>query len=129
MTASGGVSYNSGLHRELQARCDPGRTRASDRAAFLCTDNAAMVGILAERSTDAGCCANAAGQRTDSRMGTRRDLTRVGAGANAALEPHDLYLSRGTSVGFDSEGAPSPRLRTCRFSGVLRPKERAMRWR
>ena len=54
VTASGGVTCNSGLRRELEARCAKRglRLRLADRA--LCTDNAAMVGILAERKLRAG---------------------------------------------------------------------------
>ena len=54
VTASGGVSCNSGLRRELEARCAKRglRLRVADRR--LCTDNAAMIGILAERQIRAG---------------------------------------------------------------------------
>ena len=49
VTASGGVTCNSALRRELAAACAKNdlTLRLADRA--LCTDNAAMVGILAER--------------------------------------------------------------------------------
>lgn len=49
VTASGGVSCNSGLRRELELRCAKRglRLRVADKR--LCTDNAAMIGILAER--------------------------------------------------------------------------------
>ncbi|MBI3875414.1 MAG: tRNA (adenosine(37)-N6)-threonylcarbamoyltransferase complex transferase subunit TsaD, partial [Verrucomicrobia bacterium] len=49
LTASGGVTRNSGLRRELAAACSKHhlRLRLAERA--LCTDNAAMIGILAER--------------------------------------------------------------------------------
>ena len=49
VTASGGVTCNSSLRRELAAACAQHRLtlRLAERA--LCTDNAAMVGILAER--------------------------------------------------------------------------------
>ncbi|MBL9174953.1 MAG: tRNA (adenosine(37)-N6)-threonylcarbamoyltransferase complex transferase subunit TsaD [Verrucomicrobiales bacterium] len=49
VTASGGVSCNSGLRRELQARCDRAGIALRIALPSLCTDNAAMVGILAER--------------------------------------------------------------------------------
>ena len=54
VTASGGVSCNSGLRRELESRCARRglRLRIADRN--LCTDNAAMIGILAERQIRAG---------------------------------------------------------------------------
>ena len=49
ITASGGVTCNSGLRRELERACQRhGLTlRLADKN--LCTDNAAMIGILAER--------------------------------------------------------------------------------
>jgi N6-L-threonylcarbamoyladenine synthase len=49
VTASGGVTCNRGLRQQLAAACArQGLTlRLADPA--LCTDNAAMVGILAER--------------------------------------------------------------------------------
>ncbi len=54
VTASGGVSCNSGLRRELEARCAKRglRLRVADKR--LCTDNAAMIGVLAERQIRAG---------------------------------------------------------------------------
>jgi len=54
VTASGGVSCNSGLRRELAVRC--ARRGLSLRIAerSLCTDNAAMIGMLAERQLRAG---------------------------------------------------------------------------
>lgn len=54
VTASGGVSCNSGLRRELELRCAKRglRLRVADKR--LCTDNAAMIGILAERQIRAG---------------------------------------------------------------------------
>ena len=49
ITASGGVTCNSALRRELAAACAKNdlTLRLADRT--LCTDNAAMIGILAER--------------------------------------------------------------------------------
>ncbi|MGV3771484.1 MAG: tRNA (adenosine(37)-N6)-threonylcarbamoyltransferase complex transferase subunit TsaD [Verrucomicrobiales bacterium] len=49
ITASGGVTCNSGLRRELEAACKRHqlKLRLADRS--LCTDNAAMIAILAER--------------------------------------------------------------------------------
>jgi len=54
VTASGGVSCNSGLRRALGAEC--ARLGITLRMALpaLCTDNAAMVGILAERMWQRG---------------------------------------------------------------------------
>jgi N6-L-threonylcarbamoyladenine synthase len=54
VTASGGVTCNSGLRRALETRCSRhGLTlRLADRT--LCTDNAAMIGILAEEQRRAG---------------------------------------------------------------------------
>ena len=49
VTASGGVTCNSALRRELARACErEGLTlRLAEKS--LCTDNAAMVGVLAER--------------------------------------------------------------------------------
>ena len=49
VTASGGVTANSALRRELAAACQARalKWRVADRS--LCTDNAAMIGILAGR--------------------------------------------------------------------------------
>jgi N6-L-threonylcarbamoyladenine synthase len=49
VTASGGVTCNSVLRRELARACERERfmLRLTDKS--LCTDNAAMIGILAER--------------------------------------------------------------------------------
>ena len=49
VTASGGVVCNSALRRDLAAGCERAglKLRLADRS--LCTDNAAMVGILAWR--------------------------------------------------------------------------------
>ena len=49
VTASGGVTCNSGLRRELERACRRHGfvLRLADKS--LCTDNAAMIGILAER--------------------------------------------------------------------------------
>ena len=54
VTASGGVTCNRALRRQLAAACaEAGLTlRLAERA--LCTDNAAMIGILAERRLLAG---------------------------------------------------------------------------
>jgi len=54
VTASGGVTCNRALRRELERACQRhGLTlRLADRT--LCTDNAAMIGILAERKLRAG---------------------------------------------------------------------------
>ena len=54
VTASGGVTCNSALRRDLSAACaqDGITLRLAERT--LCTDNAAMIGILAERKLAAG---------------------------------------------------------------------------
>jgi N6-L-threonylcarbamoyladenine synthase len=53
ITASGGVSCNRSLRTELAKACDRQRftLRLADKS--LCTDNAAMIGILAERKLQA----------------------------------------------------------------------------
>lgn len=49
VTASGGVTCNRALRRDLRAACErEGRTLQLAQAS-LCTDNAAMIGILAQR--------------------------------------------------------------------------------
>jgi N6-L-threonylcarbamoyladenine synthase len=48
ITASGGVSCNVGLRRELKTRCDREGLQLRIADAGLCTDNAAMIGILAD---------------------------------------------------------------------------------
>lgn len=54
VTASGGVTCNRALRRELAAACERAglRLRLAERS--LCTDNAAMIGILAGRKLAAG---------------------------------------------------------------------------
>lgn len=54
VTASGGVSCNSGLRRALAEGCAKRRLTLRLAEGALCTDNAAMVGILAERQWLAG---------------------------------------------------------------------------
>jgi len=49
ITASGGVTCNRALRRELTAVCQANRLKLRLAENELCTDNAAMVGILAER--------------------------------------------------------------------------------
>ncbi len=54
VTASGGVTCNSGLRTELAAACAKNRFTLRLAEKNLCTDNAAMIGILAERKLLAG---------------------------------------------------------------------------
>ena len=49
MTASGGVTCNRALRRELRIACDRAGLNLRLAEKSLCTDNAAMIGILAER--------------------------------------------------------------------------------
>ena len=49
VTASGGVTCNRALRRELTAACRANNLKLRLAEKELCTDNAAMVGILAER--------------------------------------------------------------------------------
>jgi len=49
ITASGGVTCNSGLRRELARACASRGFKLRLAEKGLCTDNAAMIGILAER--------------------------------------------------------------------------------
>jgi N6-L-threonylcarbamoyladenine synthase len=49
VTASGGVTCNRALRRELAAACGANGLKLRLAEKSLCTDNAAMVGILAER--------------------------------------------------------------------------------
>jgi N6-L-threonylcarbamoyladenine synthase len=54
ITASGGVTCNRGLRTELARACDRQHLKLRLAEKSLCTDNAAMVGILAERKLRAG---------------------------------------------------------------------------
>jgi N6-L-threonylcarbamoyladenine synthase len=54
VTASGGVSCNRSLRTELARTCERHRLKLRLAEKSLCTDNAAMVGILAERKFLAG---------------------------------------------------------------------------
>lgn len=49
ITASGGVTCNTALRKRLLDRCQAERLELRVAAPTLCTDNAAMIGILAER--------------------------------------------------------------------------------
>jgi N6-L-threonylcarbamoyladenine synthase len=49
VTASGGVTCNSALRQRLTAACERERLSLWLAEKNLCTDNAAMIGILAER--------------------------------------------------------------------------------
>jgi N6-L-threonylcarbamoyladenine synthase len=54
VTASGGVTCNRALRRQLKAACDAAGLTLRLAQPDLCTDNAAMIGILAERKLLAG---------------------------------------------------------------------------
>jgi N6-L-threonylcarbamoyladenine synthase len=49
VTASGGVTCNRSLRQRLSAACERERLTLRLAGKGLCTDNAAMIGILAER--------------------------------------------------------------------------------
>jgi N6-L-threonylcarbamoyladenine synthase len=57
VTASGGVTCNRALRRELAAACNVEDLRLCLAEPSLCTDNAAMIGILAERKFLHSCSA------------------------------------------------------------------------
>jgi N6-L-threonylcarbamoyladenine synthase len=61
VTASGGVSCNRSLRRRLAAACEREGLMLLLAANSLCTDNAAMIGILAERKFALGAEATASG--------------------------------------------------------------------
>jgi N6-L-threonylcarbamoyladenine synthase len=54
VTASGGVTCNSGLRRGLKEACVAARLELRLAEPHLCTDNAAMIGVLAERRIQLG---------------------------------------------------------------------------
>jgi N6-L-threonylcarbamoyladenine synthase len=54
ITASGGVTCNSGLRRALQEACERERLTLRLAEKSMCTDNAAMIGVLAERKLQLG---------------------------------------------------------------------------
>ena len=54
VTASGGVTRNSSLRRNLAAACDEAGLVLRLAPTEYCTDNAAMIGILAERKLLSG---------------------------------------------------------------------------
>ncbi len=55
VTASGGVTCNRGLRKELAAACAKNGLSLRLAEPKLCTDNAAMIGVLAYRKLLAGC--------------------------------------------------------------------------
>jgi N6-L-threonylcarbamoyladenine synthase len=57
VTASGGVTCNRALRQELESACSRARVTLRLAESNLCTDNAAMVGILAERKLQLGVAA------------------------------------------------------------------------
>jgi N6-L-threonylcarbamoyladenine synthase len=65
VTASGGVTCNRALRRELALACqrDGLQLRLADRS--LCTDNAGMIGVLAERKLLAGTAPTALDAETE----------------------------------------------------------------
>jgi N6-L-threonylcarbamoyladenine synthase len=58
VTASGGVTCNRSLRTELVKACERQRFKLRLAEKSLCTDNAAMIGILAERKLLHGCAAS-----------------------------------------------------------------------
>jgi N6-L-threonylcarbamoyladenine synthase len=54
VTVSGGVTCNRRLRAELAAGCERANVKLRVADSALCTDNAAMIGILAERKLQAG---------------------------------------------------------------------------
>ena len=66
VSASGGVTCNQGLRRALQARCQRHRLTLQLASPSLCTDNAAMIGVLAERKWRAGVTPNLMDSETQS---------------------------------------------------------------
>jgi N6-L-threonylcarbamoyladenine synthase len=55
VTASGGVTCNQALRRELSAACQRHALELRLACPQYCTDNAAMIGVLAERKLLKGC--------------------------------------------------------------------------
>jgi N6-L-threonylcarbamoyladenine synthase len=54
VTASGGVTCNSGLRQELEKACGKHGLKLRLAERTLCTDNAGMIAMLAERKLRAG---------------------------------------------------------------------------
>jgi N6-L-threonylcarbamoyladenine synthase len=54
VTASGGVTANRALRRELASACNEHGLQLRLAPIALCTDNAAIVGLLAERKLELG---------------------------------------------------------------------------
>ncbi len=57
ITASGGVTCNAALRASLQAACDKNEMTLYLASPSICTDNAAMIGLLAEKMMKQGIAA------------------------------------------------------------------------
>jgi N6-L-threonylcarbamoyladenine synthase len=88
ITASGGVACNRGLRRELQQAAQKRRLELRIAEPAFCTDNAAMIGLLAERRL-------ARGQSTslDTETGPGWELETHTQPSTAAATPSSARLS------------------------------------
>ncbi len=80
ITASGGVTCNRALRRELAAACDSHGIRLRLSPPAFCTDNAGMVGVLAEARLRQGFPSNAT-LDLEPKPGWELDEGRTGNGA------------------------------------------------